>query len=109
MRDALVQLPETTSSSGASEDRLGLFDAIVPFVLAVAHERPLLLVFDDLQRADRASLALLRHLARYLADSAMLVVFTSAKKRSSAASHSGLTCCRCCAARHPASSWFCTI
>jgi DNA-binding CsgD family transcriptional regulator len=76
VRDAFTELPEPTTSSAASEDRLGLFDAIVPFVLAVAHERPLLLVLDDLQWADRASLALLRHLARYVADSAMLVVCT---------------------------------
>src|ERR1051326_494890 len=45
VRDALATLPEPTPSSAASEDRLGLFDAIVPFVLSVAHERPLLLVF----------------------------------------------------------------
>ena len=72
VRDALADHVAPLPSSAV---RIGsdLFDAIVPFALSVAKQRPLVLVFDDLQWADRASLALLRHLARQVSDSAMLV------------------------------------
>ena len=74
VRDALADHVAPLPSPG--EDRLGLFDALVPFALSVAKQRPLVLVFDDLQWADRASFALLRHLARQVSDSAVLMLCT---------------------------------
>ena len=55
------------------EERFRLNDAAARFLLAAAREQPLLVVLDDLQWADRPSLALLRHVAR-LADRAKLLI-----------------------------------
>ncbi|HEX6568273.1 MAG TPA: AAA family ATPase, partial [Acidimicrobiales bacterium] len=43
-------------------ERLRLFDAVRDWLGAIARRRPVLLVLDDLQWADRSSLLLLRHL-----------------------------------------------
>ena len=45
-------------------------------MLTAAHERAVLLVLDDLQWADRASLALLRQLARDIGESAVVILGT---------------------------------
>lgn len=58
------------------EERFRLHDAVARLLAAAAAERPLLLVLDDLQWADRPSLALLTHLARGLDRCRMLVVVT---------------------------------
>jgi DNA-binding CsgD family transcriptional regulator len=75
VRDALPDLPPATSTT-PGEDRMRLFDGVVHVVLAAAQEHLVLLVLDDLHWADRASLALLRHLARHTADAAILVLGT---------------------------------
>jgi len=68
--------PKTPDSPILKRDdqRLRLFDAVVQFLMALAEEVPVLLVIDDLQWADRDSLLLLRHLARFLVHSRLLVV-----------------------------------
>ncbi|QJY47917.1 ATP-binding protein [Pseudonocardia broussonetiae] len=48
--------------SGGAEQRFQVFDAVSRFVRAVAAERGLVVVLDDLHWADRPSLLLLRHL-----------------------------------------------
>jgi predicted ATPase len=58
--------------SGSGRNALDL----VHLVLAAAHERPVLLVLDDLQWAARASLCLLRQLARHVGDSAIVILCT---------------------------------
>ena len=75
VRDALHDLPAAPSTT-PGENRMRLFDAVVHAVLVAADERPVLLVLDDLHWADQASLALLRHLARHIADAAVLVLCT---------------------------------
>ena len=75
VRDALHDLPAPPSTT-PGENRMRLFDAVVHAVLVAADERPVLLVLDDLHWADQASLALLRHLARHIADAAVLVLCT---------------------------------
>lgn len=60
----------------ADKRRQQLFDAIVPFVLSAARVRPVLLILDDVQSADRASLALLRYLARSVGNSGILILAT---------------------------------
>jgi len=55
-----VREPELDSSAG----RLRLFDAVSTFLSRLAADRPLLLVLDDLQWADEATLELLHYVAR---------------------------------------------
>ncbi len=58
-------------------DRARLFAAVTDLVGAVAKERPLLLVLDDLQWADDDTLLLLRHLLRRAGAAPVLVVAIS--------------------------------
>ncbi|MCL4299000.1 MAG: AAA family ATPase [Anaerolineae bacterium] len=51
-----------------------LFEQYVKVLLALAQQRPVLLVLDDLQWADTGSISLLFHLGRRLAGSRLLVV-----------------------------------
>jgi tetratricopeptide (TPR) repeat protein/DNA-binding XRE family transcriptional regulator len=55
--------PIQGASSDPQGDQLRVFRALTRFVLALAAERPLALLLDDLHWADGASLDLLRHLA----------------------------------------------
>jgi tetratricopeptide (TPR) repeat protein len=55
-----VAAPPAPDSDGA---RFRLFDAVTQFLNAVAQERPLLLVFDDLHLADSSTVLLLRFAA----------------------------------------------
>ncbi|MFQ5697401.1 MAG: AAA family ATPase [Myxococcota bacterium] len=59
-----------------AEARFRLFDALCGFLRAAARERPLVLVLDDLHRADRPSLLLLQFLVRELRDAHILVLGT---------------------------------
>ncbi|MGB3713721.1 MAG: protein kinase, partial [Candidatus Promineifilaceae bacterium] len=51
-----------------------LFETVTGVLRALAAERPLLLVLDDLQWADQASVNMLFHLGRRLADSRILIL-----------------------------------
>lgn len=75
LREALPDLAPRSATSPA-EGRLRLFDAAVHVVLAASHHRPVLLVLEDLHWADRASLALLRHLARRIAEAPVVLLGT---------------------------------
>jgi len=59
-----------------AQARFRLFDSLTAFLKNAARERPLVLVLDDLNRADRSSLLLLQFLARELRDSRILIVGT---------------------------------
>jgi tetratricopeptide (TPR) repeat protein len=59
------------------EERYRLFDAVNAFLFAHAKRSPLLLIVDDLQWADEATGALLRHLNRFITDKPILVVITT--------------------------------
>lgn len=74
-----ARLPGAVTHLGAETpgtDRFRLFEAVVGLVHGIARSRPAVLVLDDLHWADRPSLLLLRHLARFPADAALLVVGT---------------------------------
>jgi AAA ATPase domain len=57
-------------------ERMRLFDAVRHWLGAVARRRPVLLVLDDLQWAERSSLRLLRHIVDNPPDGPMLLVLT---------------------------------
>ena len=56
------------------EERFRLIDAVAQFVVARSRRAPVLVCLDDLQWADRGSVAMLRHLARFAAQHHILVV-----------------------------------
>ncbi|MGH8907009.1 MAG: BTAD domain-containing putative transcriptional regulator [Egibacteraceae bacterium] len=60
----------------AAQARFRLFDAVTGVLKRVAGARPLVVVLDDLHRADVPSLRLLQFLVRELADARLLVVGT---------------------------------
>ena len=68
------RIPDLPPSKATDSDaeRFVLFAAIVGLLTTIAANQPLVLVFDDLQWADKGSLLLLRHLAA--ADQAMGVL-----------------------------------
>jgi DNA-binding winged helix-turn-helix (wHTH) protein/tetratricopeptide (TPR) repeat protein len=75
IRDELPELP-VPQVRDPVQARFALFDAVAALLRAAAAEQPLVLVLDDLQSADEASLALLRFLGTELREWAALVVAT---------------------------------
>jgi len=69
--EELVLSPELsalgTGASGAPSNRAELLDAATTFLAQLAEQRPVLLVFDDVQWLDEASLALLHYATRSFA------------------------------------------
>jgi DNA-binding CsgD family transcriptional regulator len=63
-------------NSDSPAARLQLFDSITRFLLRAAARQPLLLMFDNLQAADRSSLALLENFSHQLAGNPVAVVGT---------------------------------
>jgi DNA-binding CsgD family transcriptional regulator len=72
---ALGELPHSYPLS-AEQARLRLYEAVGTFLVALATSAPLVLLFDDLQWADPASLDLLSHIARHYSSSRILLVGT---------------------------------
>jgi len=62
---------------GMRQARFRLFDGLAQFLVRLSAERTVLLLIDDLQRADQATLRFLRFLASQLAASRLLVVGTA--------------------------------
>jgi class 3 adenylate cyclase len=62
LRARIPGLP-TSRSQDSDTERYLLFGAVIGFLALISQERPVVLVFDDLQWADRGSLLLLRQLA----------------------------------------------
>ena len=75
LRDLFPGLPEPPPIE-SEEGRFRLFDALSSFLRAVAAEKPLLVVLDDLHWADHVTLQMLTHVARELAHARVLVVGT---------------------------------
>jgi DNA-binding SARP family transcriptional activator len=74
-------IPELPAQSGAAPGdaelrRYLLFEAMSSLLEAIAAQAPLALVIDDLHWADRATLHLLRHVARSEREAALLIVGT---------------------------------
>jgi eukaryotic-like serine/threonine-protein kinase len=67
---------EPATGGDTEEARFRLFDSVTSLLLAVARDRPLVIVLDDLHWADEPSLLLLRFAARELASSGLLILGT---------------------------------
>jgi DNA-binding SARP family transcriptional activator len=74
---AAIPRMTTTSSQGGELDRFHLLAAVSALVAAMSRSCPLLLVLEDLHWADRATLAMLLHLARSPERAAALVLVTA--------------------------------
>lgn len=72
-RTALPNLPPA-APLGSREERFRLYEGIRQVLHAAAHRQSLVLVLDDLQWADRDSLAVLRHVAHGIRSSPLLIV-----------------------------------
>jgi len=71
--------PVTSRTRSDSRDRFLLFDGAARFLKRCASQRPLVLLLEDLHRADRSSLMLLRFLAHHLRDAELLIIATFRK------------------------------
>ncbi|HET8592820.1 MAG TPA: adenylate/guanylate cyclase domain-containing protein, partial [Solirubrobacterales bacterium] len=67
---------EPAKPTDTEEARFRLFDSVTSLLLAVARDRPLVIVLDDLHWADEPSLLLLRFAARELGSSGLLILAT---------------------------------
>ena len=70
----LLSIPEQAAESDGMADRFELFDAVRTVLVDVSESRGLLVVLDDLQWADEASMALLSFLARHVQRTRVLIV-----------------------------------
>ena len=64
LRERLPDIPEPVPLQ-PDEERFRLFDAVSQFLIATSKRAPVLLVLDDLHWADKGTIALLRHVARF--------------------------------------------
>jgi class 3 adenylate cyclase/tetratricopeptide (TPR) repeat protein len=64
LRDRLPDIPEPAPMQ-PDEERVRLLDAVAQFVIGLAARAPVVLVLDDLHWADAASVAVVRHVARF--------------------------------------------
>ncbi len=78
---------ESPPADPPEQIRFRIFDAVTGFLKATSRRSPLLLVLEDLQEADAASLALVRHLAPEIGDSCLMMIATY---RDEGASHTPL-------------------
>ena len=67
---------DAATGTGSDRTRFQLFDAVAGLLAASAAERPLVLVLDDIQWADLASLEMLTFVSGQLGDSPVLVACT---------------------------------
>ncbi len=74
LEDRLGEIPPTGRDLPREQARLRLFEAVGAFLAAIADDRPVLLVLDDLQWADPATLDLLVHVASHRRDERLLIV-----------------------------------
>ncbi len=78
MPELATRLGDVPASGGpeGEQARFRLYDSATRFFVALASDRPLILVLDDLHWADASSLGLLRFLAGQIASAPILVVGT---------------------------------
>ena len=64
LRNSLPDIPEPASLQ-PDEERFRLLDAVSQFLIGASTRAPVVLVLDDLHWADRGTIAMLRHVARF--------------------------------------------
>jgi DNA-binding SARP family transcriptional activator len=69
-------LPGIPTPPAPAEDRFRLLEAVASLLSAVSHDRPSVIVLDDLHWAEQASLVLLRHVLRWPGAMRLLLVAT---------------------------------
>jgi class 3 adenylate cyclase len=72
-REILPDLPEPVAVQ-PDEERFRLIDAVAQFVLARSRRAPVMVCLDDLQWAEKGTVAMLRHLARFASQQRILVI-----------------------------------
>ncbi|MCH8008922.1 MAG: AAA family ATPase, partial [Chloroflexi bacterium] len=73
VRQRLPEISEVPQQEGET-DRLRMFDSVGNFICNAARANPVVLVLDDLQWADESSLAMLRHVARGIANDRVIIL-----------------------------------
>jgi class 3 adenylate cyclase/tetratricopeptide (TPR) repeat protein len=73
IRERLPDIPEAVALQ-PDEERFRLLDAVSQFLIATAARTPLVLIVDDLHWADKGSIAMLRHVARFAARHRLLIL-----------------------------------
>jgi DNA-binding SARP family transcriptional activator len=76
VRQRLPELETPAAPADPQQARFRLFDSISSFLTRASRTRPLVIVLDDLNWADRGSLLLLEFVARELAEAHLLLVGT---------------------------------
>ena len=74
LRTRLPDLPEPPQVVETQSAQFLLFDATATFIRRAANTRPLVVVLDDLQWADRTTLQLFEHVALELAGASLLLI-----------------------------------
>jgi predicted ATPase len=67
---------QSLPSADPEEGRFRLFDCVARLLKSTADAQPLMIILDDLQEADQASLLMLRFSARQLKESSILLIAT---------------------------------
>lgn len=86
LRDRMPDLPEAPEFLDEDEARLCLFESMTAWLDAISREAPLVVVVDDLHWADSATVLLVRHVVRELADAPLLLIGTYREGEASAGS-----------------------
>ncbi len=73
LRQRLPDIPEPVALQ-PDEERIRLLDAVSQFVTATSIRAPIVLVLEDLHWADKGTLAMLRHVARFTTRSRVLLL-----------------------------------
>ncbi len=73
LRDRLPDLAEPAPLQ-PDEERLRLLDAVSQFLIATSERTPLVLVLDDLHWADKGTIAMLRHVSRFVTKHRILIL-----------------------------------
>ncbi|HKN01781.1 MAG TPA: AAA family ATPase [Candidatus Binataceae bacterium] len=73
LRERLPELGEPVPLA-PEEERFRLLDAVAQLLIAVSARAPLVLVLDDLHWADRGTIAMIRHVARFVARNRIMML-----------------------------------
>jgi tetratricopeptide (TPR) repeat protein len=73
LREKLPDIPEPVALQ-PDEERFRLLDAVAQFLIALSVRTPVVLMLDDLHWADKGTIALLRHVARFAARNRILLL-----------------------------------